>query len=51
MSDVFAQQNFYNEESLNDEELYDEYIMTRMRMMQGIDIRELRNFFGNEKYL
>lgn len=51
MSDVYAQQNFYNEEILNDEELYDEYIMTRMRMMQGIDIRELRNFFGHEKYL
>ena len=43
--------NFYDEEILSNEELYDEYIMTRMRMKEGIDIRELRNSFGNEKYL
>ncbi|MDE6791872.1 MAG: radical SAM family heme chaperone HemW [Muribaculaceae bacterium] len=40
---------FYDEEKLNEEELSDEYILTRMRMKEGINFEEYRKRFGEEK--
>lgn len=40
---------FYKEETLNEEELSEEYILTRMRMKEGIRLEEYRNRFGEEK--
>ena len=42
--------SFYNEEILNDEELKEEFIMTRLRRSSGFNIREYAVRFGeNEK--
>lgn len=37
---------FYNEEVLMEEELKEEMLLTRMRMRQGLDIREYESNFG-----
>lgn len=39
---------FYQEEILNDEEIFEEYIITRMRTVAGINITDLRKRFGNK---
>lgn len=41
---------FYTEESLSDEELIEERILTRMRVMEGMDIEEFRRDFGEERF-
>lgn len=40
--------NFYVEEYLNDEELSEEMILTRMRMKKGLPITEYQNRFGSD---
>ena len=40
---------FYEEEHLSDDDLYNEYIMTRLRTMRGIDISELTERFSEKR--
>lgn len=37
-------------ECLNDEELREEYILTRMRTCEGIDLRDFKSRFGKKEY-
>lgn len=41
---------FYNEEILSEEELYNEYVMTHLRTMKGIDMLQFKAKFGEERY-
>lgn len=41
---------FYECEFLGDVELYDEYVMTRLRRMEGVNLSEFRAVFGEESY-
>lgn len=41
---------FYDSESLSDEELIEEYVMTRMRMREGILLDDFRRRFGKFAY-
>ncbi len=47
MSEKKHIESFYNEEILSDEELFEEYVITRMRMKGGIDISDLKTKFGD----
>lgn len=47
MSEKKYIESFYNEEILSDEELFEEYVMTRLRMKGGIDISDLKTKFGD----
>ena len=44
--DLIDTEKFYEEEYLSDIELKEEYILTRLRMANGIDINEFSNKFG-----
>lgn len=39
---------YYIEERLSDTELFDEMILTRMRMREGLDLNEVRDSFGSQ---
>lgn len=41
---------FYNEEILTEEERIEERILTRLRVKEGIDLKEFRNEFGERHY-
>lgn len=40
---------FYEQETLDDEELHEEYIMTRLRRARGIDLADYARRFGEER--
>lgn len=41
--------HFYTEENLTPEELHEEYIMTRLRRREGIDLEDYRHRFGADR--
>lgn len=46
---ILGETPFYKEEHLTDEELHEEYIMLRMRMMEGIELSGYGDIFGKER--
>ncbi|MDE6443272.1 MAG: radical SAM family heme chaperone HemW [Muribaculaceae bacterium] len=43
--------DFYDEEELNESELSEEFILTRMRTAEGLPVDEYRSRFGEEAYM
>lgn len=48
---ISAGEGYYEIETLDERTLYNEYILTRMRTMWGIDMGYIKNRFGDNRYL
>lgn len=44
--DVDSDKEYYEKEILSDQEKYEEFIMTRLRMKEGLNFREMAELFG-----
>lgn len=47
---IWNNMKYYEEEILSEDDLYNEYLMTSLRTKWGMNLKEIKNKFGNKRY-